>query len=93
MATVKEVIDDYNNRNKASEITRVTFKKTGNCEGYCLIRNVYRDGVKIEKLDLDTELHVYELETEFRFNENEPFEWTFHKFYGAVVDIEYKSKV
>lgn len=89
--TVKQIIDEFIGRNKKQFLGRVIFFKNGRLDGYSNVANLYRDGVKVEKLELDSSSHKYEFDARFQVGYYpEKYEWTHYVFIAQIVEFAQK---
>jgi len=90
--TVAEVVKEYLNRSKRTNLFYVMFLNGGRRDGYLRVTNIFRDGVKIETPELDDEYHIYEFDSGFQPTTLKPdLEWTHYKMSGKV--IKYSQKI
>lgn len=90
--TIKQVIDDFLGRNNKKCLGSVMFWKHERRDGYSQVANLYRDGIKVDKLELDTEAHKYEFDSRYQVSYYpDKFEWTHHVFNAQI--IEYAQKI
>jgi hypothetical protein len=89
MVTVKQLIEAHVNRVNKNVYKRVHFEKRGKEEGYTNVTNVYRDGVKVDKLTLDKEPHGYEFEWGLDKHSymSKQITWIRVTFVGKIVEI------
>jgi len=66
--TVKQIVDEYLNRQYHPEYESITFENApdGHLESHSEVSNVYRDGVRVTKLKLDNGFHEYQLDRYFK---------------------------
>ena len=71
--TVKQIVDEYLNRQKNPEYESITFENVpdGRVETHSYVSNVYRDGIRVEELKLENDFHEYQLD----------------RYFGAFMDI------
>lgn len=94
MKTVKKVVDEFKNREKKNTIDHVGFFRNGRGDSYSNVTNLYRDGVKVEEIDLDYEEHKYEFDSGFNektYDKNYPLKWTHRVFFARIV--EYTNEI
>jgi hypothetical protein len=88
--TVKEIVDEYLNRQTQPKFESITFETINGripIETHSDVSNIYRDGIKITELELDNTFHKYQLDRAFdkRILPNaKPLRVTFR---GKIIDF------
>lgn len=89
--TVKEIVDEYTNRQNRQMFNLTRFNQNGRIDEFSHVANLYRDGVKVRSLELDTTEHYYEFDAVFNahpYDETYPLKWTHHVLHGRIVSFE-----
>jgi len=87
--TVKEIVDMYLNRQKNLNSLNIWFITLTRNAGYSNIVNLFQDGIKIEILKLDKEMHEYEFDYHAHSNDR----WIHVCFIGKIAEFSYDVKV
>lgn len=86
--TVKQIVDEYKNRNQRNNIFFVMFINNGRRDGYSKVTNLHRDGIKLESPELDTCEHLYEFDSGVQPTTLKPdIKWTHRTFRGQIIEF------
>jgi len=89
--TVKEVVDDYVNRQKSKMYSEVRFEKQDTFMTYYNVKGILKDQKPVIDLDFDKEFHKYEFETWTKvsiFDSSEPIRKVRHTITGKVLEFD-----
>ena len=62
MPTIKEITDMYLNRQRNTDHVNIRFLKGNLTASYPNVVNIFRDGIKVETLELDDKEYKYEFD-------------------------------
>ncbi len=85
--TVKQLIEEYKNRQQNPRHLFISFEKPCHTDGYSNIVNLARDGVKVGILTRDDEMYEYEFDS--GFDDGDIIRWTHNCFRGRIVEFSY----
>lgn len=88
MKTVKQLIDEYKNRQSNPKRLFITFEKSNRLAGYTNIVNLYRDGINVDIPKRDNKMHEYEFD--YRFEADKTIRWAHTEFRGKIVEVSYE---